>query len=125
MLLDTSAWVEFFEGTKNAERVKEILLSQNCYTSMVSVAEVANWAEKEGQDLELLIDNMNKLSIIIPPDLSISRLAGKLNFKRKKTVKKWGMMDSFVLATALVFDLKIVTKDLDFDDLPNVLPLKH
>ena len=46
--------------------------------------------------------------------------AGKLNYERKKIVKNWGMLDSFILATAQVYDLKILTKDSHFKDLPNI-----
>lgn len=120
MLLDTSAWVELFEATKNTVRIKEVLTKEPCYTSIVTIAEIVNWAEKEKRNHEEIIDNVGKASTIIGLSEPISVLAGKLNFERKKLNKKWGMLDSFILATAIVYGLKILTKDSDFRDLQEV-----
>ncbi len=117
MLLDTSAWVELFNGTKNAKKVEKILTSEKCYTCITSMAEIVNWAEREGKDSEILIDGIIKHSTVIEIDRSIATLAGKLNFERKKSNKKWGMLDSFILASGTIYGLKILTKDGDFRDL--------
>ena len=47
-------------------------------------------------------------------------VAGKMNFERKKTVKNWGMLDSFIFSTGLVYKLTVLTKDCQFDGLTNV-----
>jgi predicted nucleic acid-binding protein len=38
-------------------------------------------------------------------------LAGKINYERKRIEKNWGMMDSIILATAQIYNLKVLTKD--------------
>ena len=43
-------------------------------------------------------------------------MAGRLDFERKTHNKKWGIMDSFVLATAIKYNLQILTKDSDLSD---------
>ena len=120
MLLDTSAWVEFFIGSVKGKRVKEVLDKDDCYTSIVSLAEVANWALKENIEVLSLVNTIKQLSNIIGLDEDITVLAGKLNFERKKVNKKWGMLDSFIFASGSIYELKILTKDNDFRDLPNV-----
>ncbi len=120
MLLDTSAWIEFFEGTDKGKRVKEVLGQNKCYTSIVSLAEITNWSLKYRKDTAFLIDTMQKLSSIINIDNGISVLAGQLNFERKKINKKWGMLDSFILATGMTYNLKLLVKDSDFRDLNSV-----
>lgn len=119
MLLDTSAWVEFFIGNARGRRVREVLRKEPCYTCIVSIAEAANWALKEKRDPKLLLGIIEKLSIVINMDRDLSALAGKLNFNRKQRNKKWGMLDSFILATGLSYGLKILTKDSDFEDVEN------
>jgi predicted nucleic acid-binding protein len=119
MLLDTSAWVELFEATKKTVRIKEILTKETCYTSIVTIAEIVNWAEKEKRNYKEIIENVGKASIVIGLNESISTLAGRLNFERKKSNKKWGMLDSFILATAKVYGLDILTSDNDFRDITN------
>jgi len=119
MLLDTSAWIEFFIGSEKGKRVKEVLYKDDCYTSIATFAEVTNWALKEKIKVEPLINAVKHLSNIIELDGDIMIFAGKLNFERKKLSKKWGMLDSFILATASIYELRILTGDNDFRDLSN------
>jgi predicted nucleic acid-binding protein len=120
LLLDSSAWIEFFIGSEKGKRVKDILEKEECYASIVTLAEVTNWALKENRDARQLVDTIEKLGSVIKVDDDIAILAGKLNFERKRIIKKWGMLDSFILASGIIYDLGILTKDHDFDDLANV-----
>jgi len=120
LLFDTSAWIEFFIGSAKGKRAKEILDKDDCYTSIVSLAEVTNWALKESRDVLYLVNTVKQLSNIIELDEDITVLAGKLNFERKKINKKWGMLDSFILASGSIYGLKILTKDGDFRGLQEV-----
>jgi len=119
MLLDTSAWVEFFTGEDKGRKVKNVLLEEKCYTSIVSLAEISNWAMKKGRDPKRFLDIIDSLSETINLSREACILAGELNFKRKQETKKWGMMDSFILATALLYGFTILTADSDFRDLEN------
>lgn len=121
MLLDTSAWIEFFQGTEKGREVKESLKEEN-YTNIVTFAEMINWCLRNGLESKIssYIEGIKKGSEILDLDETIMTLAGRLNYERKKAVKNWGMLDSFILATSLLYNLKILTKDLHFKDLPNV-----
>ncbi|MEM5793683.1 MAG: PIN domain-containing protein [Candidatus Aenigmatarchaeota archaeon] len=123
MLLDTHAWVEFFNGSEKGKKVKKILEEKRCFTSIVSLAEIAECCLRCGETPEKFVKKIKELSTILTLDEATSVSAGKINFYRKKVVKNWGMLDSFILASSLVFGLKIVTGDLHFKDLPNVVIL--
>jgi predicted nucleic acid-binding protein len=125
MLLDTSAWIEFFNGSNKGKRVKTILNAEKCYTSMVSIAEIVNWSRKEDRNEELLVGKVEELSLIVGIDKSIAMLAGKLNFERKKMNKKWGMADSFILATGSIYGINILSTDRDFEDISSAEILKY
>lgn len=120
MILDTSAWVEIFEDTEKSEYVVKALRENNCFTSIVSVAETAEWCAKKGlrHKTSDFIELIKTGSRLLGLDESISRMAGELNQKRKKEGRKWGMIDSIIVATAQVYGLKILTKDYGFRDLP-------
>ncbi len=120
MLLDTSAWTEFFIKSSEGEKVKESIKNQNCYTSMTSIAEISNWAAKQNKNTEELIGFVKSLTQMIELSDRISARSGELNFQRKKIERNWGMLDSFILSTAQIYNLKILTKDRHFKDLPNV-----
>lgn len=120
LLLDTSAWMEYFNRTENFYKVEQILKSGDCETSMASLAELYQTALKSGYEPNELISTVEQESKILKVTREVSLLAGRLNFERKKINKDWGMMDSFVLATAIINNLKILAKDSDFADLENV-----
>ena len=122
MLFDTSAWIEFFQGTDKAEKVKEKLTTEENFTSIVTFAELINWCLKNNLESKIkeYIQGIKIGSTILDLDETIVVAAGKINYERKKAVKNWGMLDSFILSTALVYDLKVLTKDTQFEDVPNV-----
>ena len=121
MLLDTSAWIELFQGTDNTAIVKNILETGENFTSAITFAEIVYWCSRNGLDdkISSYLDGIKNGSTILSLSEAIAISAGKLNYERKKTVKNWGMIDSLILATSLIYDLKILTKDSHFKDLEN------
>lgn len=120
LLLDTSAWIEFFIKSKQGEKVRSYLKTENCYTSIVNIAEISNWAAKQKLDGRELVSYIIELTQVLNLTMKIAFLAGELNFQRKKFVKNWGLVDSVILSTAQIYNLKILTKDSQFKNLPNV-----
>ncbi len=117
MLLDTSAWIDFFEGNKGGGKVKEILENEKCYTSIVSIAEIVNWCVRNNLDKDYYIKVIENNSFVINLKKSIVILAGRINFENKKFIKNWGMLDSFIYATARIYNIKLLTSDHHFKDL--------
>jgi predicted nucleic acid-binding protein len=122
MLLDTSVWIEFFQGAEKSKRVEDILKTEENFTSIITFAEVVNWCLKNNiQDkIKDYIEGIKNGSTILGLNEPIVILAGKINYERKRIEKDWGMMDSIILATAQIYNLKVLTKDSQFKDLPNV-----
>jgi predicted nucleic acid-binding protein len=120
VIVDSYAWIEFFNGTERGKSVEKILGERICYTTITSLAEISEFCSKTGQDLDKFLERVMILSTILLINQKICILAGKLNFQRKKKIKNWGMMDSMLLAAALLNNLKILTGDKHFSDLPNV-----
>nr|MDO8100507.1 PIN domain-containing protein [Candidatus Njordarchaeota archaeon] len=118
-LIDTSAWIEFFLKTEKGAKVKQNLETQSCYTSIISIAEISNWASRQKLDGRVLVRYAVELTQLVNINLKIAFLAGELNFQRKRTEKDWGMIDSIILATAQIYSLEILTKDHHFEDLSN------
>jgi len=118
--MDTCSWIEFFAGTQKGKEIEKILNEKACYTSLISLAEISNLFLKTKQDLSIALERIKHLSVILNLDQEICILAGIINFHRKKLIKNWGMIDSLILATAIVNNLKILTNDEHFKDLSNV-----
>ncbi len=122
MLFDTSAWIEFFQGTEKGKGVGNILNTEENFTSIVTFPEIVNWCLKNNiQDkIKIYIEGIKNGSTVLELNEPIAIVAGKLNYERKKVVKNWGMIDSIILATAQIYNLKGLTKDSQFKDLSNV-----
>lgn len=123
MLIDTYAWIEFFIGSKKGEKVREILEKGKIFTSIISLAEIAEWCLKNDKNTDYYTDIVKKYSIVLNLNEYISSFSGKVNFERKKKIEGWGMIDSLILATGLTYGLKILTGDKHFSDIENTLIL--
>ncbi len=120
MLLDSSAWIELFIKGEKWQRVRDVIRGEECQISIVSLAEISDKLLHYGHSLYEVLPAIESNCDIVEIDKETSMVAGGLNFRRKKISKGWGMMDSFVLATAMLNDWRILTKDKDFADLDNV-----
>lgn len=120
ILLDSYAWIEFFIGSEQGKKVQKILEYYACFTSIVSIAEIIDWCLRNNKDPTDRIRRIKELSRLINLNEVIVTSAGKINFENKKTIKDWGMLDSFIYATALLYNLKVLTGDTHFKGLVNV-----
>lgn len=121
MIVDTSAWIRYFEKGQGWEEVYRYLDSGDCHTCVVSIAEIAVWAKRSGNSFDFAYFLIEQLSGILPLDPAVSKLAGEISYERKRTRRKWGVMDSFVAAEAEARETKVLTCDRDFEGLPNAI----
>ncbi len=119
MLLDTSSWVEYFLGTEKGKKVKEII-KKEASASVITLGELVNWCLRNNKNHEQYVELVQLGSAILPVDKTTSVLAGRINHERKKSLKNWGVMDSIILATSMIYDLKLVRTDHHFQDQPNL-----
>ena len=120
-IIDSYAWVEYFRGTKEGAAAKEYIEKKSNATCSITIAELAEKYRRENKDfLEDYTFIVSKSRII---DLSgdIALAAGEINFENKKKIKNWGMSDAIILATARIFNAKVVTGDEHFRNLNEVM----
>ena len=111
-----TARLPVFQG----EKVWEILRSQECYTSITTLAEIVDWCIKNNKDSVVAVERVKKMSKIIALTEEMAQLAGRIHAHRRKTVSKWGMVDSMIYATARICSLNVITKDLHFKGLEGI-----
>jgi len=117
IVMDSFAWIEYFNGTSAGERVQGFLEKGTAITPTIVVAELAEKYRRLNREFGSKYDFVRARTTIVPLEEELARAAGELNFERKKRVKGWGMADSIVLATARRAGSKIVTGDPHFKDL--------
>jgi len=52
MLLDTSAWIELFQGTEKGKAVGEITNGKILYVSILTIAELKLWALRNNLNIQ-------------------------------------------------------------------------
>lgn len=123
-ILDSYAWVEYFQGTAKGEKVKSILEKNECFTSSLSIAEVSIKILRSGKDPKEANRIMNLISKELPIDNKTSFEAAKLYVEKRKKLKDIGIVDVIIITQAREKNLKIVTGDTaHFKDEKNVVLL--
>ncbi len=117
VVLDSFAWIEYFNGTSAGEKVQNFLETGLVVTPAIVVAELSEKHKRLNREFAPKYDFVKARTSIVPLEEELARVAGELNFERKKRVKGWGMADSIVLATARRSGSRIVTGDPHFRDL--------
>ena len=123
-LLDTSAWIEFFQGSALGKEVEKVLKEEQAYTCAITLAEVAKWVQDNKGDVVFAIGQIKENSIIIPLEESILVESGLQYTPLRARNGKIGMIDVIIYVAALLHGLELVTKDPDFKRLPFVRMLK-
>ena len=112
VLLDSSAWLEYFFGSKKAEKVKLIVdSSERIISSKINIFEVYYriLKEKNREQAEKHVSFI--LSRAELDDLDTETLKLAADEKEKFGL---GMADAIILATALKHNADIYTGDFDF-----------
>ena len=125
-LLDTYAWIEYFIGSKNGEIVEELIKTGDVSTSVISISELSDKYYRNG-----LLSKWNKRfqfilnkSKILSLTLEIAKNSGLRKWNLRKKNKTFGLADAIIYETAIQYNLKIVTGDMHFEKLENILFLK-
>ncbi len=127
IIFDAYAWVEYAADGPHAPKVNGILAEhEEIYTPASVIAELRDSMLKKGipnASIQLIIRYIEGKSRIIGISLEVAELAGEINFQQKKTVKGWGMLDSFVYAVAKSLGGVVLTGDSHFKGLRDVIYL--
>lgn len=120
-LLDTWAWIEFYIGSEKGEEIYELIESDDeCYTSVVSLAELSDnfesgnlKADSRWEEIRGFVESKTE---VVSLDGDVCGAAGKIKNEERKEFPDFGLMDAVILTTARKHDLKIVTGDRHLKD---------
>ena len=122
IIVDAFAWVEFFIGSERGRIVKRYIDDGYVMITLTTtLSELKEYALRNDKDFDEILPLIRGCSEIREIDEGIGIMAGKVNYERKKVVKGWGMMDSYVLASSLVLNAGILTGDQHFRDVEDVI----
>ncbi|MBI2672137.1 PIN domain-containing protein [Candidatus Woesearchaeota archaeon] len=123
IVVDTYAWIEYFNASEKGLKAKQIIENKDhkIFISSASFAEIISKFLRTNKDINIAISGLNTLSTAVVVSQEISILAGQIHFNEKKKNKDFGMLDSFVAATAKKLNAKILTGDNDFKNFKEAI----
>ena len=119
VLLDSSAWLEYFFGSERGEKIKAIVESDHdIIVSKVNLFELFHKILRERcrEDAEKFVSFVVMRSIVDEMDIDTIKLAAEEK-------KKFGlaMADAFIAATAIKYDATLYTWDKDFETVGDLI----
>ncbi|MGB9854646.1 MAG: PIN domain-containing protein [Candidatus Bathyarchaeales archaeon] len=125
IVFDAHAWVEYTLDGPKAELIAEKLSSiQQALTPATVLGELKEAMLKHKiprQKISTILHYIKNKSTIVDINAEIAEKAGEINFKNKKQIKDWGMLDSIVYAVAITKKGQVITGDPHFQNLRNVI----
>ncbi len=120
-VLDTSAWIEYFKGSKKGEIISKIIENTQVYTNIISLAEIAKWFSQNNENIEFFIDQIKTNSIIMELHENILIESGKAYVNLRKIKNKISLIDVIIYTSATINSLELISTDKDFEGLPSSL----
>ena len=131
-IIDSYAWIEYFRASKPGEIAKKYVESKDSTTPTIVVSEISRKLTKE---IELgnetpkgrteRLEFIRAKTQIVDLDFEMAIEAGRIDVEMKKKEKGWGLADSIVLCLARSKKGKVVTGDLHFKELDNIIFIKE
>jgi len=130
LTIDSFAWIELVRGGPLGGRVRTLIQdSETSFTPSIVLAEVAHRCLQDGLGEVLTSHELSAIqesSVVVPldPELAISASAAAGELRRKSAAegrRPAGLADGIVLATARRSGSKVLTGDLHFRGLTEVV----
>ena len=116
-VLDSSAWIEYFEGSNIGEKVNKIIESDNeIYVLAVNIGEIISMLKRNSKDFKTAYESIVKRAKIVDITPRIAKDSGILHAEKRMKNSSFSLADSFIINAAKAIKAKVVTKDLQFKE---------
>tara|TARA_Y100000310_G_scaffold155081_1_gene154561 strand:+ start:313 stop:696 length:384 start_codon:yes stop_codon:yes gene_type:complete len=125
LLIDSSAWIDYFDGGGVGDEVSQLLKGNNeIFLFSLIIAEVASRFARMGKDVDQSFRIMSSHSSFFHLSGDVALEAGFLHAEMKKKRKNFGLADAFIVVAARSLGAKIVTKDDHFKGFKEAILLR-
>lgn len=121
VLIDSWAWIEYWKGGQYSKKAALYIEGdEEAIVSTINLAEVYFWVMKYYNEdtTQRKVSTIEKRCHVMPVDRGIALESAKI-----KKALKLALADSIILATARSVEGRVVTGDLDFRNISDVILL--
>lgn len=123
--IDSSAWIEYFSGSKAGEKLNEILNQDNeIYVISLIISEVVRNVKSNKKDFELAYESIIKNSKIFEITPKLAKEAGLMNAELRSRFGSFPLIDTLIICSAKALNAKVVTLDNHFKHFKEAIVLK-
>ena len=123
-LIDSSAWIEYLEGSKEGEEVSELLKKGEIFSLSLVIAEVISKVKRMGKDFNLAYKIISSNSKVLEINPQIAKESGLLHAEMKKEGKNFGLIDAIILISTRKLKANLVTGDNHFKGFKEAILIK-
>ena len=113
-LIDSSAWIEYLEGSKEGEKVSEFLKKGEIFSLSLIIAEVISKVKRMEKDFNLAYKIISSNSKVLEINPQIAKESGLLHAEIKKNKANFGLIDAIILVSTRKLKANLVTQDNHF-----------
>lgn len=113
-IIDSSAWIEYLEGSKSGEEVSKILKKEEVFVIPIIISEVISYVKRNKGNIEIAYESIIKNSKILEITPRIAKEAGLLHASKKEKGDNFPLADALILCSAMDCETKIITTDHHF-----------
>jgi PIN domain nuclease of toxin-antitoxin system len=126
LIIDSSAWIEYLEGTEKGKKVREFLAKSDSFPLITGViaTEVMTKFLRSGRSAEEIATALGAVAMFVPYGMSLAQKTAEVYVKQRKSKPKFGVADASVLAAAILNKAKIITCDTDFSGIPEAVLIR-
>ncbi|MBI2451900.1 PIN domain-containing protein [Candidatus Pacearchaeota archaeon] len=119
IVFDTSAWIEYFEGSSKGKTVDKYLKESEVITPSIALLELSYKADKKGWDIRKHLNFIKLKSTIAGINESFVLNFGRIYNQSKKEIRDFSLADAVILTTSKIHKAKILTEDSHFSSFDN------
>jgi len=124
-LIDSFAWIEYFEGTEIGNKAKKFIDSDNdLYSINLTISEVVSRFKRKKCDFESAYNAIITLSKVIEISPELAKKAGILHADLKDKINNFGLVDALIITLARELKAKVLTGDQHFRGFNEVVFIK-
>ena len=123
-LVDSSAWIEYFAGSKEGEEVSKLLKKGEIFTLNLIISEVVSKIKRMGMDFNSAYRVILSNSKILDINPEIAREAGILHAEMKKNRENFGLVDAIIIISIRKIKANLITLDTHFKGFKEAVLIK-